>query len=186
MDAALAPGRTGRSVVDFKTEEDLRRALSAFSVSDTNKTSNTNGAVAGNADWILPVPDPDAEEQTVDGELQRLLTLKSYLMLDAEKEEAFDQLTQEACDLFNVPISLITLIDLGRQFMFSKKGLADEMNETPRSSAFCAHTILHRKNICMVPDASQDDRFRENKLVTGPPHLKFYAGTSLISPEGTC
>jgi hypothetical protein len=177
---SLPSGRTGRSVVDFKTEEELRAALSAFTVSDDKKPP----VVPRKADWLLPVPDPDAEKQTIDGELQRLLTLKSYLMLDAENDEAFDRLTREACELFNVPISLVTMVDLGRQFLFSKTGLEGDSRETPRSEAFCAHTILHRKNICVVPDAKLDDRFRDNKLVTGPPNLRFYAGASLISPEG--
>jgi GAF domain-containing protein len=169
-------GRIGRSVVDYKTEEELRAALSAFSVSDDN-----SGAPSKKADWILPVPDPELEKQTIDGELQRLLTLRSYLMLDAESEEAFDNLTKEACELFSLPISLVTLVDFGRQFMFSKQGLPAK--ETPRSEAFCAYTILSRQNICVVPDAKLDDRFRANKLVTGPPNLRFYAGASLISPE---
>jgi GAF domain-containing protein len=174
MSKPLPAGRTGRSVVDYKTEEELRIALGAFAVSDD---------VAGtkNKDWILPVPDPELEAQTIDGELQRLLTLRSYLMLDAESEVAFDNLTKEACELFQVPISLVTLVDFGRQFMFSKQGLP--ARETPRSEAFCAYTILSRKNICVVPDARIDDRFRANKLVTGPPKIRFYAGASLISPE---
>jgi hypothetical protein len=179
MPKPLPAGRTGRSAVDYKTEEELRTALSAFSVADDN-----SGAASKKADWILPVPDPEAETQTVDGELQRLLTLRSYLMLDAESEEAFDRLTKEACELFSLPISLVTLVDFGRQFMFSKQGgLPGEVRETPRSEAFCAYTILSRKNICIVPDAKLDDRFRANKLVTGPPNLRFYAGASLISPE---
>jgi hypothetical protein len=173
MSKPLPEGRTGRSVVDYKTEEELRIALSAFSVSDE--------AGSKTKDWILPVPDPELEAQTIDGELQRLLTLRSYLMLDAESEVAFDNLTKEACELFQVPISLVTLVDFGRQFMFSKQGIP--ARETPRTEAFCAYTILSRKNICVVPDTKIDDRFRANKLVTGPPNLRFYAGASLISPE---
>jgi hypothetical protein len=96
MSKPLPAGRTGRSVVDYKTEEELRIALSAFAVSD-----DSSGTIAAKkADWILPVPDPELETQTIDGELQRLLTLRSYLMLDAESEEAFDNLTKEACELF--------------------------------------------------------------------------------------
>jgi GAF domain-containing protein len=177
MSKPLPEGRTGRSVVDYKTEEELRIALSAFAVSD----DSSGGLASKKADWILPVPDPELEAQTIDGELQRLLTLRSYLMLDAESEVAFDNLTKEACELFQLPISLVTLVDFGRQFMFSKQGLPAK--ETPRSEAFCAYTILSRKNICVVPDAKLDDRFRANKLVTGPPKLRFYAGASLISPE---
>jgi hypothetical protein len=176
MSETLPAGRSGRSVADYKTEEELRAALSTFSLSDDSPEARKQ------ADWILPIPDPEAETQTIDGELQRLLTLKSYLMLDAENEEAFDRLTEEACELFNVPISLVTLVDFGRQFLFSKKGLPG-VRETPRSEAFCAYTILTKKNVCIVPDAKLDERFRGNKLVTGPPNIRFYAGASIISPE---
>jgi hypothetical protein len=99
--------KTGRSVLEFTTEDELRLALASATIHGKKEE-----------DWILP----EAEEQTVDNETQRLLTLKSYLLLDAAKEEAFDKLTEEACETFGVPISLISLIDLGRQFLFSNTG----------------------------------------------------------------
>jgi hypothetical protein len=184
--AAAPVSAQGRSVVDHVTQEELLQALSTV----------TPSGLATN-DWLLSVPDPEAEEQTVEGEMSRLLTLKSYLVLDAEKEEAFDKLTQEACDIFGVPTSLISLIDLGRQFFFSNTdntsaGVAaaadpdtPEVRETPRSVAFCAHTILNKKGIVVVNDTETDDRFKESPLVKQAPHLRFYAGAPLISPEGT-
>jgi hypothetical protein len=106
-----AASEHGRSVVDYVTEDELREAL----------LSVTPHGIA-KSDWLLPVPDPEAEEQTLEGEMERLLTLNSYLLLDAEKEKAFDELTEEACEIFGVPTSLISLIDLGRQFLFSNTG----------------------------------------------------------------
>jgi hypothetical protein len=97
----------GRSVVDYVTAEELERAL---------QTVTPQGAAK--EDWVLPIPDPGCEEQTPEQELQRLLTLKSYMLLDSEKEEEFDKLTQEAREVFGVPTSLISLIDFGRQFLF--------------------------------------------------------------------
>jgi tetratricopeptide (TPR) repeat protein len=185
MSTPTAPvSAQGRSVVDYVTQEELMQALSTVAPS----------GLATN-DWLLSVPDAEAEEQTVEGEMSRLLTLKSYLVLDAEKEEAFDKLTQEACDTFGVPTSLISLIDLGRQFFLSNTdtsasaaAAADsnipEVRETPRSVAFCAHTILNKKGIVVVNDTVEDDRFKESPLVTQAPHLRFYAGAPLISPEG--
>jgi tetratricopeptide (TPR) repeat protein len=171
----------GRSVVDYENPEDLRAALE-------ERMEVAGHACAeppmGKSDWLLPVPDPDAEPQTVLTEMQRLLTLKSYLLLDAAKEEAFDQLTREACALYNVPTSLISLVDLGRQFLLSNTGIEDGTRETPRTAAFCSHTILSKQGICVVPDTTQDPRFRNNCLVTDGPKLRFYAGAPLISPEG--
>jgi hypothetical protein len=193
--AATSVSVYGRSVVDYVTQEELMQALSTV--------TPQAGLASTKSDWLLPVPDPEAEEQTVEGEMSRLLTLKSYLVLDAEKEEAFDKLTQEACDIFGVPTSLISLIDLGRQFFLSNTNTAadaaaaagadaasdgsakEEVRETPRSAAFCAHTILNKKGIVVVNDTQQDDRFKESPLVTQAPHLRFYAGAPLISPEGT-
>lgn len=161
----------GRSVVDFVDEKELVEAL---------KTVTPQG-VAKN-DWMLPVPDAEAEEQSIEHEMARLLTLKSYMLLDAEHEEAFDKLTQEARDIFGVPTSLISLIDLGRQFLFSNTGAGD-VKETTRAVAFCSHTILNKKGIVVVEDATKDDRFKANPYVTDE-GLRFYAGAPLISPEG--
>jgi tetratricopeptide (TPR) repeat protein len=131
------------------------------------------------------VPDSEAEEQTVATELERLLTLKAYLVLDAAKEEAFDKLTQEARVLYNVPTSLISLVDLGRQFLLSNTGNPGDVRETARTAALCSHTILSKSGVCVVRDASKDPRFCENDLVRkDPPRLRFYAGAPLISPEG--
>jgi hypothetical protein len=167
----------GRSVQDYITEDELKEAL--LSVSSRNLSGDSK-----TPDWILPVPDPEAEEQTVEGELQRLLTLKSYLLLDAEKEEAFDKLTEEACKVFGVPTSLISLIDLGRQFLFSNTGCPGDVRETSRAVAFCSHTILNKKGIVVVNDTKKDERFMKSPLVTDGPRLRFYAGAPLISPEG--
>ena len=120
--------RTTRSVLDYAGDDEIRDALES-------------SAQAPNADWKLPVHDPDAEDQTVECELQRLLTLKSYLVLDAEQEEAFDRLTEEARRIYQVPTSLISLIDLGRQYFFAGVPPGQE-RETSRNVAFCSHTIL--------------------------------------------
>lgn len=177
----IQSNRAGRSVVDYENPDDLRQALEACTVSAGHACAEPP---TGKSDWLLPVPDPEAEPQTVHNEMQRLLTLKSYLLLDAAKEEAFDKLTREACQVYNVPTSLISLVDLGRQFLFSNTGVDDDVRETSRISAFCSHTILSKTGICVVPDTTLDPRFRNNNLVTGGPKLRFYAGAPLISPEG--
>lgn len=161
----------GRSVVDYVGEKELLAALKTVTPQGTAKS-----------DWMLPVPDDEAEEQTMEKELARLMTLKSYMVLDAENEEAFDNLTKEARDIFGVPTSLISLIDLGRQFLFSNTG-AEGVKETTRDVAFCSHTILNKKGIVVVENATQDDRFKNNPYVTKE-GLRFYAGAPLVSPEG--
>jgi CheY-like chemotaxis protein len=44
--------------------------------------------------------------------------------------------------------------------------------------------ILNKNNILVVPDLTADFRFLSNPFVAGPPHVKFYAGAPLVSPEG--
>lgn len=175
-------------MLDYATEDDLRNALANICVADEKESPSawvSNHLGEPIPDWKLPCPDPDAHEQSIDEELHRLLTLKSYLALDAEQEEALDRLTEEARQVYQVPTSLISLVDLGRQFFLSQAGNpTPHIRETPRNVAFCAHTILSKSGICVVNDTTLDDRFKDSKLVLEPPYLRFYAAAPLISPEG--
>ncbi|QLC72899.1 PAS domain S-box protein [Pseudomonas sp. LPB0260] len=114
-------------------------------------------------------------------EAARLAELERYALLDSPVEEAFDDLTQLAAQLCDVPIALISLVDAQRQWFKSRVGL--DACETPRDFAFCAHAIL-APQLMEVPDALADPRFRDNPLVTGPPHIRFYAGMPLNSRTG--
>jgi GAF domain-containing protein len=97
-------------------------------------------------------------------EMKRLEVLNSYFLLDSQGEEEFDRITRLGAQVFDVPICLISLVDLGRQWFLSKVGLDAE--ETPRKHAFCAHVILNKYKMLVVPDATKDFRFKDNPLVT--------------------
>lgn len=114
-------------------------------------------------------------------ERERLAKLRSYGVLDTETEASFDRITRIVADSIGVPISLVSLIDEDRQWFKSRHGL--EAAETPRDVAFCAHSI-HGEDIFVVPNATEDDRFRDNPLVTGDPNIRFYAGAPLVTPDG--
>ncbi len=120
----------------------------------------------------FPVPVTEAE---------RLRSLRSYKILDTKPEERFDELTRLAALICGVPISLISLIDANRQWFKSRFGL--DVQETPRAQAFCTHAIM-QPEMFVVPDASLDERFSKNPLVTGDPHIRFYAGTPLAARDG--
>jgi len=121
---------------------------------------------------IAPVPQD---------EKKRLKVLWQYDVLDTVPEEVFDDLTELAAYICEAPIALISLVDEDRQWFKSKVGIS--LNETSRDISFCAHAILN-EGLFVVPDASRDERFKHNSLVTGETQIRFYAGAPLIAPDG--
>lgn len=114
-------------------------------------------------------------------EQDRLRALRNYEILDSLEESEFDRLTQLASLICDTPMSAVSLIDVDRQWFKSSIGL--DAKQTPREQAFCAHTILG-ESIMEVKDATADNRFKNNALVTGRPDVRFYAGAPLIDPQG--
>jgi GAF domain-containing protein len=111
----------------------------------------------------------------------RLELLRQYGMLDTAAEPAFDEITARAAEICQTPISLLTFIDRDRAWFKSAIGL--QFREIPRETSFCAHAIC-QDDPYVVPDMLADERFSHNPLVTQKPHLRFYAGMPLFSPEG--
>ena len=114
-------------------------------------------------------------------EIQRLNALDDYAVLDTAAEPTFDALTRLAAEILEVPIALISLVDVDRQWFKSRYGLA--ATQTPRAVSFCGHVVAS-ETAMVVPDAFLDDRFSDNPLVTGEPRVRFYAGSPLRTPDG--
>ena len=114
-------------------------------------------------------------------EKRRLHVLWQYEVLDTVPEEVFDDLTELAAHICEAPIALITLVDEKRQWFKSKVGLT--VTETSRDVSFCGHAI-GQPELFIVADATQDERFAHNPLVTSEPGIRFYAGAPLITPDG--
>lgn len=122
-------------------------------------------------------------ESHLDVERRRLGALHALRLLDTPPEPRFDRLTRLAASLFGVPTALISLIDEDRQWFKSRQGM--ELCETNREDAFCNRAIqLPPDSVMVVPDATRDPRFADNPYVTGPDHIRFYAGAVLSTSEG--
>ena len=117
-----------------------------------------------------------------DNESERLAALHRYQVLDTAPDSAYDDLVTIAAAICAMPMGSITLIDADRQWLKSKLGL--EGTKTTRDEAFCAHTILAPSDLLVVNDALEDERFRDHPCVLGDPHIRFYAGAPLVTPEG--
>jgi GAF domain-containing protein len=85
----------------------------------------------------------------------------------------------------DVPVAVVSLVDLGRQWFKSIQGFPAA--ETPRCISFCQHVVKRKERLgpMVVEDARLDERFKDNPLVANEPFVTFYAGASLISPEGS-
>ena len=114
-------------------------------------------------------------------EVERLAALTRYAILDTPSETEFDEFARLAATICNAPIALISFIDGERNWIKSQVGF--DVSEAPRDFSFCAHTILGQE-LLEVPYTRNDERFSENTMVTGAPHLRFYAGMPLVTTDG--
>ena len=122
------------------------------------------------------------EASIPENEENRLYKLYELGILDTIEEQAYDDLTLLAAEICGTPIALVSFVDRDRQWFKSHHGL--DVRETPREYAFCSHAILD-DDIFVVEDSSKDNRFFDNPLATGKPHVKFYAGAPLIMSDNS-
>ncbi len=107
----------------------------------------------------------------------RQFVLDDLALLDSDPSPEFDRLVWLAKAHFGTAMALVSLVDRDRQWFKACCGL--DATETPREFAFCAHAIMDTDAL-VVLDATRDPRFDGNPLVTGAPHIRFYAGQPLI------
>src|SRR5688572_27433180 len=116
-----------------------------------------------------------------ENESGRIAALRRYDILDTPAEGAFDELTHLTSAVCGTPIAFIGFIDEQRQWFKARNGL--DLVDVPRELTFCSHTILEREPV-VAENVARDDRFRDNELLHRRLGFQFYAGASLISPNG--
>lgn len=114
----------------------------------------------------------------------RLACLAEY-GFDAQPEEpSLDSIVALAARMFNVPMAVVNLIGNDTVSLAANHGIGElDPKYAGRDISFCAHTIT-QDEVMVVEDATQDPRFHDNPLVTGTPHVRFYAGQPLCLPDG--
>lgn len=118
-------------------------------------------------------------------EALRLAAVERYKLGGIGREPAFDRVTRFAAELFDVPMSVVSIIGSDMQCFRGACGL--DSDGTPRDVAFCAFAIMDPE-VTVVTDATKDPRFASNPLVLGDPFIRFYAGAPLRvggQPVGT-
>ncbi|WP_395057282.1 GAF domain-containing protein [Polaromonas sp.] len=108
--------------------------------------------------------------------------LDRLYVVDTLEEQAYDDITRLAADVCGTPIALISLSDHERQWFKSRVGL--QVQEMPRENSFCSHTLLAPQEVMVIEDTAKDGRFASHPLVTGDPHIRFYAGAPLLTQAG--
>lgn len=114
-------------------------------------------------------------------ERERVAALYARQLMDSPPEERFDRISRLAVQTVGAPIAYVAFLDGERQWFKSMCGLS--LSETSRRTALCSHTILSMEPI-ICPDTHLDARFADNDHVVGPPHVRFYMGHPLATPDG--
>lgn len=122
---------------------------------------------------ITPQPHPQEQD--------RLESLYAHQILDTGPDQSFDDLAQFASQLCGVPIALISLVDKERQWFKARVGM--DLMQTDRDVSFCGHAICADETF-VVEDATKDERFHDNPLVTQPDGVRFYAGAKVCDDQG--
>ena len=112
---------------------------------------------------------------------ERLAALHRYDILGSPQEQAFDRITDLAAHLLDAPMAGLHFIDASCQWAKAQVGI--EAQTLDLELSFCVHG-LQSDDVLIVEDATQDARFADNPLVTGPPGIRFYAGAPLVTPDG--
>ena len=136
----------------------------------------------------LPAPVPE-------GDTDRLAALHASGALDRRAQALFDAAARRVADIFDVPIAMVSLIDVDHQRipalfelpasdaeLGSGARLRAEDLEMPRSLSLCGHVVANSRTM-VIPDLARDLRFAGNPALKDK-GARLYAGAPLRDPAG--
>jgi PAS domain S-box-containing protein len=129
----------------------------------------------------VPTRNEEAGIPPETNEIDRLAALRRHDILDTPTDRRFDRIVALVQNICRVPIALVSLVDADRQWFKAKGGV--EIGQTALDTSVCALAIRQR-GIFQIGDLSLDPRTASMSLVTGAPHLRFYAGAPLVTQDG--
>jgi PAS domain S-box-containing protein len=88
-------------------------------------------------------------------------------------------IVSDAARLLGSPVALLGFLDTNGERIAAAHGWTVSL--LPASSSFAPRL---GRDVVTVADASQDSRFADHPLVTGPPHVRFYAGAPILGAGG--
>lgn len=114
-----------------------------------------------------------------DREASRLAALYRLNLLDTHASENFDRITRTISQLFDLPISAISLTDTDRQWFKSRLGV--EHSSLPRLKAPCSQ-VTQSNAVLVINDLIEDPLYADSTLTSEG--IRFYAGAPLTTPDG--
>lgn len=112
----------------------------------------------------------------------RVQALRERGIFGSRPQVQFDELAATAAQTLQMPVAMLNLLDADKQWTQARTGI--DLIECDRERSLCSHAVLEPRTVTVVPDLRADERFSDNPLVTGEPHLRFYAAAPLRTTEG--
>ncbi len=120
--------------------------------------------------------------RVVEVDAARVVEIDRYRVLGVPPRADLLALVEVAAQVADVPLATINLITDTKQHQVATTGF--DASICAREDSMC-NLVLHEKAPVVVPDASQDPRFKDNPFVTGEiGDVRFYATHQLRTPSG--
>ena len=112
-------------------------------------------------------------------EAERLLAVKSYKLDRHQNDVDFNNITELASSLTNIPSSLISIVEEDEVWFKSAKGM--QICTSDRNLSFCSYAVASDDDIYIVEDTKKDLRFINHPYTkNGKDSVVFYAGVCLV------